>query len=132
MRKYERPVMIFEEFSTNQAIATCSEKSVEFTCFRGPQNDTHNVLIQGACVRGAVYVSGVNTAKSSYKTKKFNGVDGLAYLCTRTHGSGDTTNGWEVTNGILTHKRNGNQDTHNNNYHCMVAGVTDASNVSTS
>ena len=132
MRKYKRPIMIFEEFSTNQAIATCSEKSVEFTCFRGPQNDTHNVLIQGTCVRGAVYVNGVQKAVSSYKSKTFKGVDGLAYLCTRTHGSGETTDGWEVINGVLTHKKNGRRDTHDRNYHCMVAGITDASTVSTS
>ncbi len=132
MRKYERPVMIFEEFSTNQVIATCSEKSVEFTCFRGPQNDTHNVLVQGTCSRGAVYVSGINKASSSYKQKTFYGAQGLAYLCTRTNGSRDYTDGWDVTNGVLTHKKNKGSDTHDKNYHCMVAGVTDASNVATS
>lgn len=145
MKKYERPIMIFEEFSTDQAIAAtaCSEKNVEFTCFRGPQNDTENVLIKGTCRRGAAYQSGVNTAKSSYKTKTFEGVDGLAYLCTKTWGNGDTTSEWHVVNGVLTHAQKkvwgaghrpgqGYSDTHGNDYHCMVAGITNFSTVSTS
>ena len=138
MRTYEKPLMIIEEFIPNQAIAACTDKAVDFTCFRGPNNDTENVLLS-ECSRKAGYAQGATTATSSYKRKTWSNVDGLAYICTPHTGGtggkpklGDTTSEWQQSGSIITHKKNWNNDTHDKQWHCMVAGITDYSTVSAS
>lgn len=136
MRKYEKPLMVMEEFESNQAIASSCNTvtNVDFTCFRGPQNDERNVLAASPCSPIVTVYEGVNSASSSYKSKTFTGAKGLIAYCTLVRGdSTPITTEWEVSNGILTHKKNTNgSDTHNQDYHCMVAGVTDTVNVSVS
>ena len=140
MRKYERPLMIMQEFVANEAIATCGGKVVDFTCFRGGINDKENVLLDknNGCTRIAQYQSGVTIAESDSKGQiSFGNVQGLVYFCSkRNDNTSFINNEWHLENGILRHNytvdKKKKKDTHDMNYHCMVAGVTNTTTVSTS
>lgn len=124
---YERPVMYIEEFVANQSVADCGDvsQSIDFECFRGPQNDTRSVFNTGVegCYHVPVYYDGVTTVHSSYKTRTYSGASGVYAYCTSRNGNGYYSDGWEQSGSTLNHKTGYRGDTHNQNYHCMAVAV---------
>lgn len=145
-RKYERPIMMVEEFRANRAIAACEERALEFDCMMGNQVESRNVITdEEPCKVAAGYAAvskayhpngsrwnhtdttgGTWTSTGSGLTYTGpTGTTGLLYICTPTRHIEYSTDQWSVVGNTLTHAKShgGNQ------YHCEIMPVANLGDV---
>ena len=129
MRKYERPLMIMEEFTPNQAIASCETISndVAFTCMQGattPSTDTLNVLADVYGSTCSTYPKKVGSTVSNpnaqrkpgggtYGDQRYN-EKGWFVICVNNNKSKSNTSYWS-DNGVHIKTNDHKQ------WHCLAA-----------